>query len=225
MGGSLSPRDKEKVVHREFLRDLSTGVDYVRARAGHMFQGPLGSLLNPLSGFFFNHVEQRAVQRRLHAQVQVLFEVARSPEEKLERVVKQRLADYLEADELYLRVNPRHPKAPRVRRVLEDIYTSRVTFLYNLLRSDGSSYEELIRNCYPNRRGIELLLGTQYKYVDTLLEMMGEEPELVRLPGALREQVLHLLRDAYRFARDHLNHRLDEIYGAPRIVVAGRGRR
>jgi hypothetical protein len=204
---------KEEIIREELVFELNQGLIYVHQRIRNLYGGLLGKWLNPIAAIFFGFFQERKFKERLFNQLDLLFKVASSPDTEFEDCVREHFEEYLKNEEIYIRANPKHPRFDYLLEILRDIYTSRVTYLSNLLRAEGETYAELVRNCYPNRRGVELLLGNQYRYLDEIMELLKNEEGLFKIPSMIRTEVMLVIKDSYRYAKEKLNERLDRIYG------------
>jgi hypothetical protein len=209
----IGSADSEEIIKEELIEELDLGMVFVRKRIRNLYGTSLmGRVFNPFASLFFSFFQEKKFHERMARQIEILLDVASCPDDEFEDVVMEHFDDYLTNEEIYARVNRKHPKFPKVLDILRDIYTSRVTFLSTLLRGGGDSYAEIVRKCYPNRKGVELLLGMQYRYMDKILDMLKTENGLFNIPPMIRSEVMLVLMDSYRYSKDKLSEKLDEIY-------------
>lgn len=205
--------ERAGLIRAAFVEDFAETEAFIRQRTGHLVRGPMGFLLNPLVAIFFSFLQEGSIQKMARRQVDLLLKIASVPDEQLEEESRRRLGEYLRWDEVHQRVNPRHPRYPLVRQHLEDFYFSRVTFVWSLLYAEGRTFPELVRSAYPRRKSVELLLVDQLKTLGKILKLARSDPDLFRIPGPFRKEVLQILYETYDFSHDLMRLRLDEIYG------------
>lgn len=204
-----------RLIEREVLAEIDRGFGWTERRVGSLYRGWMSPLMNPLMRLVFHHVGVADARRRARERVRLfvacLEEHARRSTPAAELVDKHFEA-FLTCNEVWIRRNPKHPRARELQKSFREEFRLQLEIYSRVVKAHGRSYEELVRNAYPNRGVLERKVEAQYRNIAAQLLLAEEEPDLLRIPGLVRGEIFEVLRAVYDYARARVQERNDEIY-------------
>ncbi|MCA1813908.1 MAG: hypothetical protein LC624_08150 [Halobacteriales archaeon] len=203
----------EAIVRQQMQRDVEEGAKFLEQRAGALFTGLGGLLLNPLAGAAAKHLGHDQVVKRAHRRLDHVIAAARLHDAGHD-VIDDHFHKYLAEDEAYARADPKHPRFSELRGHIRDGYFARVEPIALMVHHGmGSSYGELMRSVCPSRPQAQSHIERECQASEAIIVLAETEPQLLRAPAMLRPQMLGILRETYTWYRGRMHRTLDEVYG------------
>jgi hypothetical protein len=203
----------EALVRAHMVRDVEEGARFLEQRAGTLFTGLSGMLLNPLAGAAAKHLGHDAVVKRAHKRLDHVLAAARQHDAG-HAVIDEHFHRYLADDEAYARADPHHPRFAELRGHIRDGYFARVEPIALMLHHGmGSTYHEVVRSVFPSRPQAQASVERECAASEAIIVLAETEPQLLRAPAMLRPQLLGIMRETYSWYRGRMHRTLDEVYG------------
>ncbi len=156
-------------------------------------------------------------------------------EERLRRMGKRRIAYFLRClegpgdsgggalFEGFLRNNETwgflrsgHPKREEMRSLMREEFEDRLDLLRPVSRKRGASYRELVRAAYPRRSDLRKRMEAQVGVVRRQVALLEKHPDLLRVPGLLRGEVVRVMRRMMDYGEGRVAERMERFYGEER---------
>lgn len=207
---------KREILRKELYDSLEETVGLVERRLRSLVPGLLGGLLNPVVSGLFQWVGKDRVRERGRRMIDFVLErAARSG--SVDQIAAGTFEEFLEVDEIWNRVKRDHPKAAEMKELVRKAYENRLKGVRGLLHGEGTTWVELARSGFPERRELEALCDEQLALGERMAKLMERHPDMVRAPRfmgreVLRKEVVRILKDVVTHGDRMLKGRMGEIY-------------
>jgi hypothetical protein len=185
----------------------------------HLYQGFLGSLLNPLAHGVFSFIAKEDIRQRGIKQIDLILDVAAAEvnykgniNSAVHRAVERHLNEFLAVDEIWHRCNKDDGKISEMRAILKDAFRNRLEGVVRLMAGDGSDYVSLARASFPKRSDLEALCMGQFQIAEKAAHLIESERDLLRAPHIARKELVAVLKSVLKYGEKMVNDRLDEVY-------------
>ncbi|HLE96640.1 MAG TPA: hypothetical protein VI997_04650 [Candidatus Thermoplasmatota archaeon] len=212
-----TPRARNERLVRAYLDgELLEGRAFLEERVRHLFPGGfLGALGNLVAHGLWHALGEHEIRKRVREQFGVLASAARDVEAAgLDAALATWSKVGLETEELVHRGNRHHAHWPELEARLAEGFRERVRALAPVLGYAGpaTTYEELVRGAYPDRRVPEGIVLHQVAHARVVNDLVRREPDLLRFPKPLLKHLFPLLDDATEWYERRARQEFERIY-------------
>lgn len=211
-GAAPVPTSKRAAVERELLREIEESLREMDRTIQGLYRGPFAGLVSGLGRALFSAIGREGVRRRAIALQRAVLACASEPARSCQADLEKNFEAYLENHEAWVRADRSHPKATALRKMVWEEFQAQVEMAFKILHSPGSTYEEMVRNAFPECRTAEEALRKHFRAAEKLLELAEREKGLFRVPPLVRGQVFHVSRRVYAGTLRRVVSRCGEIY-------------
>lgn len=202
------------IIRDEIISEIDRGLDFADKKIANIYTGMFSFVVNPLARIVFRYFAMKEARKRGLERVDLFINCIReacTSKKNIDKIVDENFEEFLNCNEVWIRRNPDHKRIAEFRRSLKEEFRIQMIIFARVVCARGSSYSELVRNAYPERKELDELVERQFKIVEAQMRL-AEEKGLLRIPNAIKTEVTEIMRYVFDYAKSRIREKSDEIY-------------
>lgn len=204
-----------RMVRSDTLSEIDIGLARVNNVIGNGNGGLTDELIKITKKAIYKIAVKEELKRKGVGQFDTIIKWSRKYLENgdsFDKIVNCCLNEYLSFDVMYPRCNHRHPKIEDVLNLYKDEVEGRLAYCVKLLAAEGDTFDGLVVNAFPDKNILDAFLNGEYESVHKKIEMVKKNPRLIRLPSGIRDEIISIIEEVFKYSKDRLNFRHNEMY-------------
>lgn len=202
-----------EIIKQEAFTEINRTVEYTNLAVSHLYEGVFGFFVNPLLSAVFAWFGEDEARSDGQAQLEVTLKYAQkcTDEKTLNAVVKEHFAGYMKYHVLYKRAKRTHKRFIEMKDFMREGFRIRLKFYAKLMRANGNSYEELMRDAF-SRDDALYFISQQFALVEEAMDVVRAEPSIINMPASVRKDIIKVLADTFADSQKRMSARVEAIY-------------
>jgi len=204
--------EKKEIVFNEFEKEIKHTGDFFQEEIGRRFKGLFGVVVKRVARELFNWIISAGALDRGRRNFKYVLDVAEIVDGDIKRTVDKMIEGYLKTNELYIRADKAHPSFNKLKSLLKEEFEARLKIYNPILKSDGNDYGELVRGAFTHKKDILHLTEKYFDVIDRIVKCMDEEKGLIRIPSAIRNPIIKIIKISFDSMKEKILNDIDLIY-------------
>jgi hypothetical protein len=142
----------------------------------------------------------------------------------IDALIERYKAEYLKNDLISLHCQEEHPIFKELQEITVNNMYSRVPILHSLIKSQGNTYDELVKHAFDTKEAVRRVLEIQLIFIDQWIELLGKNKDALKAPRILdidipisKETIFKILLETYDYGLARIEKKLDTFFhpGSP----------
>lgn len=212
---SLKSEKKKRIILEEVERQIHSYGGFLERKISERFHGIIGIAIRSVAKKLFSWIMRTGVINRFKKNYKFILDTCEELNERgkeIEDIVREKREGYLESNELYVRANKKAEKIKKLEKYLLEDFKVRLKIYSRILKADGESYEELVKNAFKEKEDLKKLVKEEFEIIERIIRLISSERDVLRIPSGMRGPLLKIFSVSAQIMKEKMLGDTDKIY-------------